>query len=124
MHLTKPRAERKTEITPASREPIVLSVPIPRELVTMVAAPPELVSQRNVLATVGIPPRAYLELLRRPDAPPVTRLGKLRLVEREVLVTWLRAQARRASTRAPSVEADGADAVLAELGLERVGGRR
>jgi hypothetical protein len=108
---------------PAADGPVMLAIPVPRELVTMVAAPPSMVSQRNALATVGLTPRVFLELLRRDDAPPVTRIGKVRLVEHEALVTWLRARATAGRARTSPAN-DSADAVLEELGLERVGGRR
>lgn len=110
-------------VKPKGDGTIMISVPFPRDLVTMVAAPPTMVSQRNSLATVGLPPRVFLELLRRADAPPVTRIGKLRLVEREALVTWLQARSVTGRTRTEPAN-DSADAVLAELGLERIGGRR
>ena len=60
---------------------------------------PSMVSQRNALQTLGMPARAFLELLRSPEfTVPITRLGKLRLVDRDAMVAWLKS---KATTRAP-----------------------
>lgn len=66
---------------------------VPRSALVAVIEP-DMISQRNVLAAEGIPPRLYLETLRRPDFDvPITPLGKLRLVERAPFVAWLKARA-------------------------------
>lgn len=83
---------------------------------------PELLSQQNVEAITGIPPRQYLETLRRPDFPvPVAKLGALRLVDRAAFVAWLRSAS--ADTDKPANDADAAeetaDDVLRRLGEER-----
>jgi hypothetical protein len=101
---------------PNAESSIAVTVHIPRELVTVVAAPPEWVTQRNVEAVAGMTRGVFLDLIRRPDAPPVTRLGKLRMVERVVFCEWLRALATAPQR---NDEATDVDAVLAELGLER-----
>jgi hypothetical protein len=107
------------KIEPVNTGAVTIPLAIPRELLTMVEAPPDTVTQHNVMAVTGITKRTFLELLRRPDAPPVTKIGKLRMVERVVFVGWIRARAGQPE-RAPSL-GDGVDAVLAELGLERMG---
>lgn len=74
----------------------------------------EYVSQQNV-AVVGLGRRQFLELLRRPDAPRVIKVGKLRLVRREDMLAFLDRVGQ--SEGAASVEEmDGADKVLEELG--------
>src|SRR3712207_6406867 len=75
------------------------TVELPAEALTIVAAPPEMLSQRNVEAVTGILARVYLEEIRSPAFPlAVLKLGKLRLVDREEFVSYLRS---RASPPAP-----------------------
>jgi hypothetical protein len=63
---------------------------IPNEAIRVTAAPPETISQRNVEASTGVPSRAYLEAVRDPGFPlAVTRLGKLRIVNRAAFIVWL-----------------------------------
>lgn len=63
---------------------------IPNEAIRVTAAPPDTISQRNVEVATGVPSRAYLEAVRDPGFPlPVTRLGKLRIVNRAAFITWL-----------------------------------
>jgi hypothetical protein len=81
----------------------------------------EFISQRNSLATTGIPPRLFLEMLRRSDFPiAIAREGKLRLVERDAFVAWLRgrsvAKAMPANDAAPDDLDDVDRAVLAAGG--------
>lgn len=85
------------------------------------AAPPELVSQKNSLACTGLPPRQYLEQVRafRRSGGEVFDVGKLRLVDRIAFVAWLKSTSKPATH-----ETDGADGVLAELGLVRTGAPR
>jgi len=69
---------------------VVATLAIPNDAVQVIAAPPDTISQRNVEATTGVHPRAYLETIRDPDFPlAVTRLGKLRIVNRAAFVQWL-----------------------------------
>jgi hypothetical protein len=84
----------------------------------MVAAPPDMVTQANVEAVAGMTRGVFLDLIKRPDAPPVTRLGKLRMIERVAFLKWLRSLANAPHR---NDEANDVDAVLAELGLERTG---
>lgn len=109
----------------ADGDTFTIPLRVPRALLTIVAAPPDTLSQRNVFDVTGIPPRAYLKALREPGfGVPVARIGKLRVVDRAVFVAWLRAQATapRGTTAAGGVGAgDGVDAVLAEVGYRRVG---
>src|SRR4051812_33884799 len=73
----------------ASAETCVM-LAIRNEAIRVVAAPPDTISQRNVEVATGVPPRAYLEAVRDPGFPlAVTRLGKLRIVNRAAFITWL-----------------------------------
>jgi hypothetical protein len=97
---------------------ILVTVPIPRAALTLTPPPPDTLSQKNILAATGIPPRTYLELLRAPDFDlPITTLGKLRLVDRARFIAWISSRAKRPTSRQKSP--DAADALAAELGLER-----
>jgi hypothetical protein len=88
---------------------ISVALRIPRSAFTMHAPPPELLSQKNVLAVCGLPPRRYLETLR--IAPlPVTRVGRLRLVDRASFVEWIKSRAEATVGRGAS-----AKPVLAEV---------
>lgn len=71
------------------------------------------VTQKNCMQALGLPPRRFLELLRRDDAPPAVPVGKVRMVRRDLFVGFLE-RLRRAT--APVRDADGAAAVLAEIG--------
>ncbi|XXY44987.1 hypothetical protein WME91_33805 [Sorangium sp. So ce269] len=96
---------------------------IPLDGLTITAPPPEMLSQKNVEAVTGIPARLFLDTIRAPGFPlPVTKLGKLRLVQREAFVTYLRALASEPELRRDT-EADERTrvaAVLAAAGLESV----
>lgn len=95
---------------------IELRVVVPRSaLVAPTRASADFYSQQNCEGLLGIPRRTFLELLRRVDAPPVTRVGRLRLVEREPMLAFLRAL-RAQQEGAPQAELDAADQILAELG--------
>ncbi|WP_437659972.1 hypothetical protein [Sorangium sp. So ce1182] len=119
-----------------SQRPRVMSNPsatatatlaIPLDGLTITAPQPELLSQKNVESVTGIPARVFLETIRAPGFPlPVTKLGKLRLVRREVFIAYLQALASdRAPCRAPAEdERTGLAAVLAAAGLEPVRQRR
>ncbi|WP_437304815.1 hypothetical protein [Sorangium sp. So ce388] len=82
-----------------------------------------MLSQKNVESVTGIPARVFLDTIRGPGFPlPVTRLGKLRLVEREAFVAYLQALAGDPASRR---DADGDEqtrvaAVLAAAGLEPI----
>jgi len=103
---------------------ITTTFTIPTEAITVIAAPPELLSQRNVEAVTGIPARVYLEEIRAQGFPlAVIRLGKLRLVERAAFVEHLRSLARVSGLESSSGEElnqGGVADVLAEVGLEPV----
>jgi hypothetical protein len=97
-----------------------VAIPIPVETITVVAPPPELVSQLNVAAVCGIPVRTYLETIRRPGFPlPVTKLGALRLVDRAAFVAWLREGA--ALPEPAPAGSDPSDAQEEKDLLERMG---
>lgn len=73
----------------------------------------EYFSQRNC-ELLGLTKRAFLELLRRPDAPRSVRLGKSRLVRRVDMIEFLERLSLARSGELPA--RDGADQVLSELG--------
>lgn len=72
---------------------------------------------------LGLKKRQYLELLRRPGAPEVTKIGNLRLVKREDFEEF-RARIRQAEQQRRQArrggdgdeKPDSADEVLAEVG--------
>jgi hypothetical protein len=69
---------------------VMATLAIPSDAIRVIAAPPDTISQRNVEANTGVPPRAYLEAVRDSSFPlSVTRLGKLRIVNRVAFITWL-----------------------------------
>lgn len=80
------------------------------------APPPDYYSQRNC-ELLGLGKRQFLELLRRPGAPPVTRIGKTRLVARADMLDFLeRIRHAAAEAAAEREDLDGGDKVLLELG--------
>ncbi|WP_441287784.1 hypothetical protein ACSRUE_37615 [Sorangium sp. KYC3313] len=96
---------------------------IPLEGLTLTAPQPEMLSQKNVESVTGIPARVYLDTIRGPGFPlAVTRLGKLRLVQREAFVAYLQALAGDPASRrdAEVDERTRIAAVLASVGLESV----
>ena len=69
---------------------ITATLAIPPNALRVVAPPPDTISQRNVEAVTGIPSHVYLVTVRDRGFPlPVTRLGKLRIVNRAAFVAWL-----------------------------------
>lgn len=109
----------------ADRGDLELRVVVPRSAIEQPPRP-EYFSQFNAPELLGLPRRQFLELLRRGDAPPVTRVGKTRLVEREAMLAFLRRLEERGV--APAAEddeqMDGPGRVLAELGCIPTGRRR
>ena len=98
-----------------------VAVMVPKSALVAVVEP-ETLSQRNILATEGIPPRQYLETLRRPDFDvPITTLGKLRLVDRAAFVAWIRARA--VSKPAPEPANDAAELDDVSRAMIASGGR-
>lgn len=101
----------------SAAEDLELRVVVPASALPSSSPRAEYFSQKNSLELLGLPPRAFLELLRREDAPEVTPVGRLRLVERETMLAFLRAMRRRPAPAARGAEdLDGADRVLAEIG--------
>lgn len=84
------------------------------------SAPAEYFSQNNC-ELLGLTKRQYLELLRRPGAPPALRRGKLRMVARAAMLEFLE---RLRVEEEEVVEEDGPDTVLRELGWTGRGARR
>ncbi len=69
---------------------VMATLAIPSDAIRVIAAPPDTISQKNVEAATGVSARVYLESIRDPSFPlPVTRLGKLRIVNRVAFITWL-----------------------------------
>lgn len=90
----------------------------------MSVSPAAFVTQKNCLDCLGLPPRRFLELLRRQDAPPVQVVGKLRMVNRDSMLEYLGRLAASPTRRDAGSEPDGADAVLREIGCSRTRGGR
>jgi hypothetical protein len=115
---------------------VMATLAIPSDAIRVIAAPPDTISQKNVEAATGVPARVYLEAIRDPEFPlSVTRLGKLRIVNRAAFVEWLERGAFGRQTMEPFNGADiemhqtdgrnGATNVLARIGLrERQTNRR
>ncbi|XXX73928.1 hypothetical protein WMF30_40410 [Sorangium sp. So ce134] len=96
---------------------------IPLDGLTITAPQPEMLSQKNVEPVTGIPARVFLDTIRAPGFPlPVTKLGKLRLVQREAFIAYLQALASDPAPRRATAEDErtGVAAVLAAVGLEPV----
>ncbi len=88
-----------------------------------VAEPVEFVSQLTCTTVLGLSKRRFLELLRRDDAPTVTRTGKMRLVRVDEMRTFLQRLGAKLDERQAD-ETDGAGELLRELGYAPVRGRR
>ena len=102
-------------------ETVMLAVP--RSALTVIERPHR-VSQRNALAVLGLPPRAFLELARefRDAGGEVLSVGKLRCVALEAFDAWL---CRRNAKPSPARAANDVDALEAEIGVGAVvGGKR
>jgi hypothetical protein len=105
----------KLDLGNAIRELVESTV---RDVLTDTKPGPTFISQKTSLDTCGLPPRVFLELLRRADCPcRVRRVGKLRLVDAREFIAWLRCLDERGRQESQREPADGADAVLAEMGL-------
>ncbi len=97
---------------------ITATLILPPGALAVVEPSPELLSQLNVERALGLPARAYLELLRSPGCTVhVIRVGKLRLVERTAFVAWLK---QRAPLAIDAQHDDEDDETLAELGLASI----
>ena len=107
---------------------VMATLAIPSDAIRVIAAPPDTISQKNVEAATGVPPRAYLEAVRDPEFPlSVTRLGKLRIVNRAAFVEWLERGAFSRQTMEPfrgtdmdmrkDADHNGATNVLDRIGL-------
>jgi hypothetical protein len=101
-------------------ETVTVPLAIPRSALTIVAPPPDTVSQKTSLAVLGIDRRPFLAALPafRADGGAVFELGRLRLVRREAFVAWLGLKA----TNPTRPEEDGAVSFVRELGLRVVEG--
>ncbi|WP_437586138.1 hypothetical protein [Sorangium sp. So ce1000] len=115
---SRPKVIDQTATTTATA-----TLAIPLDGLTITAPPPEMLSQKNVESVTGIPARVFLDTIRAPGFPLlITKLGKLRLVQREAFVAYLRALASEPASRR-TTEADERTrvaAVLASAGLESV----
>ncbi len=101
----------------------VVSLRMPLDAFAVTAPLPQMLSQKNVEAILGVPRRAFLEALPqfRRAGGVVSALGKLRLVDRVEFVAWLRADSssRLAALSPPASAAEEADDLLRELGFGR-----
>lgn len=103
---------------------VTATLAIPSAVIRVIAAPPDTLTQRNVEAVTGLPPRVYLEVIRTPTFPlRVAKLGKLRIVNRATFVEWLERQDVDAiPTVGDDVKAEASNAVgdiLDLVGFER-----
>jgi hypothetical protein len=101
---------------------MMTTVMLPSDAVSLVMSPVDLVHQENVEATLGLPQRTYLELLRRRDCSvKIRRAGKLRVVSRVEFLEWFRAQpdAEPANTGSnpPEERGDNLEALSEEFNL-------
>lgn len=107
------RTEAATATAHRTADGVELRVVVPPDaLASTVRA--EFVTQNNCHDVLGMSDRQFLDLLRRADAPPVVKVGKLRLVRRDDVVAYV----ARFHARAPDAvqpEPDGAEAVLREI---------
>jgi len=122
--------------TESANDFVTATLAIPSHAIRVTAAPPDTISQKNVEAATGVPARVYLEAIREPGFPlSVTRLGKLRIVNRVAFVAWLERGAFGGQTIGPFNGADvdvregdarnGASDLLDQIGLgERQTNRR
>lgn len=79
--------------TASANDFVTATLAIPSDAIRVIAAPPDTLTQRNVEAVTGLPPRVYLEVIRTPTFPlRVAKLGKLRIVNRVAFVEWLERQ--------------------------------
>lgn len=68
-----------------------LSFSIPAGAITVVTPRPAFVSQRTSLEILGVPRDRFLAMVRAPGfRPSVTIVGKLRMVETDVAIAYLR----------------------------------
>ncbi|WP_437592892.1 hypothetical protein [Sorangium sp. So ce1000] len=107
--------------TPTATATATLAIPLDGLMLT--APQPEMLSQKNVESVTGIPARVFLDTIRAPGFPlRVTKLGKLRLVQREAFVAYLEGLAGDPASRrdAEADERTRVAAVLAAVGLEPV----
>src|SRR5690606_33291192 len=105
----RPSGRGNSMVDPMADDGIELRIVVPRSaLPTASAPPPDFYSQHNCEALLGLTPRVFLELLRRSDAPPVKRIGKARLVDRQAMLAFISALDARAE-RARDEEADEGD---------------
>lgn len=101
---------------------LMLPVDIPVSALTVVAAPPDLVTQANVEAVTGFSRGVYLaDLVPSYEAAGgrVARVGKTRAVERVAFVAWLMGHRAPAAEPAAEVseEVSEDDRFAAEFGL-------
>ena len=79
--------------TESANDFVTATLAIPSDVIRVIAAPPDTLTQRNVEAVTGLPPRVYLEVIRTPTFPlRVAKLGKLRIVNKAAFVEWLEDQ--------------------------------
>jgi hypothetical protein len=102
---------------------VMATLAIPSDAIRVIAAPPDTLTQRNVEAVTGLPPRVYLEVIRALTFPlRVAKLGKMRIVNRAAFVEWLEKQnAETASIELDDGEnaSNGIRDILDKVGLER-----
>lgn len=97
---------------------VELRIAVPRSaLPNRGVAPPEYFSQHNCESLLGLKPRAFLELLRRADAPASKRVGKSRLVARDAMMAFIDSLDAQSKARAEE-SLDEGDRYLSEIGAQ------
>ena len=98
---------------------VMATLAIPSDAIRVIAAPPDTLTQRNVEAVTGLPPRVYLEVIRSRISIASREIGKLRIVNRAAFVEWLEEQ----NAETVSIEHDDGDNVSNGIGdiLDKVG---
>lgn len=104
-----------------NEETVRIVIDVPRAAFVQMSTPPEWISQRTAERETGVGARSFLEDVGGPAYDrEVIRRGKLRLTRRADYIAWLRERQTPRGEVQPAM--DGADRVLAELGLHRVKG--
>jgi hypothetical protein len=101
---------------------VALRILVPRSAFVTVAQPPEWISQRTVERETGVGARSYLEDLASGYHAETIRRGKLRLTRLDDYIAFLRRRSEAAKGVADDKRSDGADTVLAEVGLRAIRG--
>lgn len=111
-----------------SHDDVVVSLRLSRDALSVTAPPPAFVHQGNVEAVIGVPRKRYLRDLHAPGFPiDIIPMGKLRLVDREAYLAYLRSKGQpptRHHDEPSKHAADDIDRLLENSNIVRSGGGR